>query len=209
MWRPARRPAQLITADNSCLALLRRGKCAPNEHHLLKKLGVNKIHSGAFDGTWRKTKGPLHSVVSPVNGKEVGKVRMATPADYAAISKKAHETFLKWRELPAPQRGEYVRRIGNAFRDNKELLGKLVTLEAGKIVQEGLGEAQECIDIADFAVGLSRQLYGLTIQSERDQHHMREMWQPLGSVGIITAFNFLLELVLDLSQLVHVGDLLC
>ena len=156
----------------------------------LKKLGVNKIHSGAFDGTWRKTKGQLHSVVSPVNGKEVGKVRMATPADYAAISKKAHATFLKWRELPAPQRGEYVRQIGNAFREHKELLGKLVTLEAGKIVQEGLGEAQECIDIADFAVGLSRQLYGLTIQSERDQHHMREMWQPLGNVGIITAFNF-------------------
>ena len=80
-------------------------------------------------------------------------MRMATPADYAAISKKAHATFLKWRELPAPQRGEYVRQIGNAFRENKELLGKLVTLEAGKIVQEGLGEAQECIDIADFAVG--------------------------------------------------------
>ncbi|MEC7724182.1 MAG: aldehyde dehydrogenase family protein, partial [Planctomycetota bacterium] len=108
----------------------------------LKKLGVNKIHSGAFDGTWRKTKGQLHSVISPVNGKEVGKVRMATPADYAAISKKAHATYLKWRELPAPQRGEYVRQIGNAFRENKELLGKLVTLEAGKIVQEGLGEAQ-------------------------------------------------------------------
>ena len=156
----------------------------------LKKLGVNKIHSGAFDGSWRKTKGPLHSVVSPVNGKEVGKVRTATAADYAAISDKAHATFLKWRQLPAPQRGEYVRQIGNAFREHKDLLGKLVTLEAGKIVQEGLGEVQECIDIADFAVGLSRQLYGLTIQSERDQHHMREMWQPLGNVGIITAFNF-------------------
>ncbi len=156
----------------------------------LKKLGINKIHSGAFDGTWRKTKGELLAVRSPVNGKEIGKVRMATPADYAAISKKAHETFLEWRALPGPQRGEYVRQIGNAFREHKELLGKLVTLEAGKIVQEGLGEVQECIDIADFAIGLSRQLYGLTIQSERDQHHMRETWQPLGTVGIISAFNF-------------------
>ena len=156
----------------------------------LKKLGINKIHSGAFDGTWHKTKGELLAVRSPVNGKEIGKVRMATPADYAAISKKAHETFLEWRALPGPQRGEYVRQIGNAFREHKELLGKLVTLEAGKIVQEGLGEVQECIDIADFAIGLSRQLYGLTIQSERDQHHMRETWQPLGTVGIISAFNF-------------------
>ena len=156
----------------------------------LKKLGVNKIHSGAFDGSWRKTKGPLHSVVSPVNGKEVGKVRTATAADYAAISDKAHATFLKWRQLPAPQRGEYVRQIGNAFREHKDLLGKLVTLEAGKIVQEGLGEVQECIDIADFAVGLSRQLYGLTMPSERPGHAMREQWHPLGTVGILTAFNF-------------------
>ena len=93
----------------------------------LKKLGVAKIHSGAFDGSWRKTKGALHAVVSPVDGEVVGKVRMATAADYAAISKKAHATFLKWRELPAPQRGEYVRQIGNAFREHKELLGKLVT----------------------------------------------------------------------------------
>ena len=97
----------------------------------LKKLGVNKIHSGAFDGSWRKTGGELLAVRSPIDGKEVGKVRMATPADYAAVSKAAHATFLRWRELPAPQRGEYVRRIGNAFRENKELLGKLVTLEAG------------------------------------------------------------------------------
>ena len=122
----------------------------------LKKLGIDKIHSGAFDGTWRKTKGDLLPVRSPVDGKQVGQVRMATKADYAAVSKAAHAAFLRWRELPAPERGEYVRRIGNAFREHKELLGKLVTLEAGKIVQEGLGEVQECIDIADFAVGLSR-----------------------------------------------------
>ena len=158
--------------------------------NFLKKLGINKIHSGAFDGAWRKTKGELLAVRSPVDGSVIGQVRMASAADYAAVSKKAHETFLRWRALPAPQRGEYVRQIGNAFREHKELLGQLVTLEAGKIVQEGLGEVQECIDIADFAVGLSRQLYGMTIQSARPDHHMRETWQPLGTVGIISAFNF-------------------
>jgi aldehyde dehydrogenase (NAD+) len=156
----------------------------------LAELGIGKTNSGAFDGTWRKTKGDELVVKSPIDGSEIGRIAMATPADYAAVSKAAHAAFLRWRELPAPKRGEFVRLIGNAFREKKELLGKLVTLEAGKIVQEGLGEAQECVDIADFAVGLSRQLYGLTIASERPQHHMRETWHPLGTVGIITAFNF-------------------
>ena len=156
----------------------------------LAQLGLGKTNSGAFDGAWRKTKGETLTVRSPIDGSEIGTVLMATPQDYAAVSKAAHAAFLRWRELPAPKRGEYVRQIGNAFRDKKELLGKLVTLEAGKILQEGLGEAQECIDIADFAVGLSRQLYGLTIASERPNHHMRETWHPLGTVGIITAFNF-------------------
>ncbi|MFN6147635.1 MAG: aldehyde dehydrogenase family protein [Planctomycetota bacterium] len=156
----------------------------------LAQLGLGKTNSGAFDGAWRKTKGETLTVRSPIDGSEIGTVQMATPQDYAAVSKAAHATFLRWRELPAPKRGEYVRQIGNAFRDKKELLGKLVSLEAGKILQEGLGEAQECIDIADFAVGLSRQLYGLTIASERPNHHMRETWHPLGTVGIITAFNF-------------------
>ncbi len=156
----------------------------------LKKLGIGKTAAGAFDGTWRKTGGERLPVRSPVDGAEVAAVRMADADDYAAVSDAAHAAFLRWREVPAPQRGEYVRRIGNAFREHKELLGRLVTLEAGKIVQEGLGEVQECIDIADFAVGLSRQLYGLTIQSERPRHHMRETWQPLGTVGIVTAFNF-------------------
>ena len=156
----------------------------------LAQLGLGTTNSGAFDGAWRKTKGETLTVRSPIDGSEIGTVQMATPQDYAAVSKAAHAAFLRWRELPAPKRGEYVRRIGNAFRDKKELLGKLVTLEAGKILQEGLGEAQECIDIADFAVGLSRQLYGLTIASERPNHHMRETWHPLGTVGIITAFNF-------------------
>jgi aldehyde dehydrogenase (NAD+) len=156
----------------------------------LGKLGLGNRNSGAFDGSWRKTKGDELVVRSPVDGTEIGRVTMATAADYAAVSKAAHAAFLRWRELPAPKRGDYVRQIGEAFRAQKELLGQLVTLEAGKIVQEGLGEAQECVDIADFAVGLSRQLYGLTIASERPQHHMRETWHPLGTVGIITAFNF-------------------
>ncbi|MBL8730345.1 MAG: aldehyde dehydrogenase family protein [Planctomycetes bacterium] len=156
----------------------------------LAELGLGKQNSGAFDGTWRKTKGGTLTVRSPIDGHTVGTVQMADAKDYAAVSKAAHAAFLRWRELPAPQRGEYVRRIGNAFRDHKTALGQLVTLEAGKIVQEGLGEVQECIDIADFAVGLSRQLYGLTIASERPNHHMRETWQPLGTVGIVTAFNF-------------------
>jgi aldehyde dehydrogenase (NAD+) len=156
----------------------------------LAQLGLGTTNSGAFDGAWRKTKGAALAVRSPIDGSTIATVQMATAQDYAAVSKAAHAAFLRWRELPAPKRGEYVRQIGNAFRDKKELLGKLVTLEAGKILQEGLGEAQECIDIADFAVGLSRQLYGLTIASERPNHHMRETWHPLGTVGIITAFNF-------------------
>jgi len=156
----------------------------------LKSLGIGKTNSGAFDGQWRKTTGELLAVRSPIDGSTIATVQLATAKDYAAASKAAHAAFLRWRELPAPKRGEFVRQIGNAFREHKEALGKLVTLEAGKILQEGLGEAQECIDIADFAVGLSRQLYGLTIASERERHSMRETWHPLGTVGIITAFNF-------------------
>ena len=156
----------------------------------LQDLGIGKTNSGAFDGGWRKTKGAELVVRSPIDGKPIATIAMADAKDYAAVSKAAHAAFLRWRELPGPQRGEYVRRIGEAFREHKDALGKLVSLEAGKIVQEGLGEAQECIDIADFAVGLSRQLYGLTIASERANHHMRETWHPLGTVGIITAFNF-------------------
>jgi aldehyde dehydrogenase (NAD+) len=156
----------------------------------LATLGIGKTNSGAFSGTWRKTKGETLTVRSPIDGSTIATVTMADAKDYAEVSKAAHETYLRWRELPAPKRGEYVRQIGNAFREHKEALGKLVALEAGKILQEGLGEAQECIDIADFAIGLSRQLYGLTIASERPNHSMRETWHPLGTVGIISAFNF-------------------
>ncbi len=156
----------------------------------LSTLGIRDENPGAYDGTWLKTSAGVLEVTSPVNGKVIGKVHKANKADYARVSKAAHDAFLRWREVPAPQRGEYVRQIGEAFRANKDALGRLVALECGKILQEGLGEVQECIDVADFAVGLSRQLYGLTMPSERPQHAMRETWQPLGTIGVITAFNF-------------------
>jgi aldehyde dehydrogenase (NAD+) len=156
----------------------------------LKDLGLAASNSGAFDGRWRRASGAELEARSPIDGSVVASVRMADAGDYAACSSAAHAAFLAWRELPAPKRGEYVRRMADAFRQQKELLARLVTVETGKIVQEGLGEVQECIDIADFAVGLSRQLYGLTLASERPHHHMRETWHPLGTVGVITAFNF-------------------
>jgi aldehyde dehydrogenase (NAD+) len=115
---------------------------------------------------------------------------MATADEYEKVVEAAEEAFKRWRTVPGPKRGEIVRRIGNAMREHKDALGRLITLEMGKIVQEGWGEVQECIDIADFAVGLSRQMYGLTMPSERPGHTMREQWHPLGTVGILTAFNF-------------------
>ncbi len=160
------------------------------KHDFLGRLGIGADNSGAFDGKWLPTKGESLSVRSPIDGAVIGTVRLADGKDHERASKAAHEAWLRWRSVPGPVRGNYVRRMGDAFRAHKEDLGKLVTLEAGKILQEGLGEIQECIDIAEFAVGLSRQLHGLTIASERPQHHMRETWHPLGTVGIITAFNF-------------------
>ena len=127
---------------------------------------------------------------SPIDGQVIGSVTEATAADVAAACDRAHGAFLAWRTVPAPRRGELVRLIGEELRAAKEPLARLVTLEAGKIVQEGLGEVQEMIDICDYAVGLSRQLYGLTIASERPNHRMIEQWHPLGAVGVITAFNF-------------------
>jgi aldehyde dehydrogenase (NAD+) len=127
---------------------------------------------------------------NPATGKPIAAVRLQTRAEYDDLVHRAMKVQEHWRRLPAPKRGEIVRQIGNAFRDQKDVLGTLVTLETGKIKAEGDGEIQECIDIADFAVGLSRQLYGLTIQSERPNHRMYEQWHPLGTIGIITAFNF-------------------
>ena len=132
-----------------------------------------------------------HAVsINPATGEPIAAVKLQTRTDYDELVTRSIEVQKHWRRLPAPKRGEIVRLIGNAFRENRESLGELVTLEMGKIRAEGIGEIQECIDIADFAVGLSRQLYGLTIHSERPDHRMYEQWHPLGAVGIITAFNF-------------------
>jgi aldehyde dehydrogenase (NAD+) len=127
---------------------------------------------------------------SPIDGRAIGGVATASPADVAAAVDRGHAAFLVWRRVPAPRRGELVRLFGEALRAEKEALARLVSLEAGKILQEGLGEVQEMIDICDFAVGLSRQLYGLTIATERPGHRMMETWHPLGVVGVISAFNF-------------------
>ncbi len=127
---------------------------------------------------------------SPIDGQSLGKAQQHKLSDVDIIAENAQKAFKEWRQIPAPIRGEFVRLLGNQLRENKQALGTLVTLECGKSLTEGMGEVQEMIDICDFAVGLSRQLYGLTIASERPQHHMREVWQPLGPVGIISAFNF-------------------
>jgi len=130
------------------------------------------------------------AVHSPVTGEEIARVRETKPAEVPTVLTRAQSAFREWRRVPPPRRGELVRLLGEELRRSKEALGELVTLEAGKITSEGLGEVQEMIDICDFAVGISRQLYGLTIASERPGHSMRETWHPLGPVGIITAFNF-------------------
>src|ERR1700754_1800229 len=135
-------------------------------------------------------KGASSSVRSPIDGGEIARIRETPAADMPAIIERAHTAFLAWREVPAPRRGELVRLLGEELRASKEALGALVTLEVGKIVSEGLGEVQEMIDICDFAVGLSRQLYGLAIASERPGHRMTESWHPLGPCAIISAFNF-------------------
>ena len=130
------------------------------------------------------------AVHSPIDGSLLGKVAQHSQADVDVQIEQAQQAFTQWRNVPAPRRGELVRLLGNILREHKQALGELVSWEAGKITQEGLGEVQEMIDICDFAVGLSRQLYGLTIASERPGHHMRESWHPLGVVGVISAFNF-------------------
>jgi len=156
---------------------------------LFRKLGLKDVNPGVFCGQWLGSGKPLKSV-SPINGQTLATVRTATAAEYESVIERAQGAFQSWQNVPAPKRGEVVRQLGNELRKAKHDLGRLVTLEAGKIVAEGEGEVQEMIDICDFAVGLSRQLYGLTIASERPQHRMLEQWHPLGVVGIITAFNF-------------------
>jgi aldehyde dehydrogenase (NAD+) len=144
---------------------------------------------GGFAGEWIGS-GEELAVHSPIDGSEIGCVRQVTEAEYDRIVERAHAAFLEWRKVPAPKRGDLVRRLGNRLRAQKSELGALVTLEMGKIRAEGEGEVQEMIDVCDFANGLSRQLYGLTMQSERPDHHMREQWHPLGVVGVVTSFNF-------------------
>ena len=157
----------------------------------LKELGIEKKNYGASYGKWiGSTSAPLLKSISPINGEPIAEIYQAGPDDYEKVIVQAQKAFAEWRNIPAPKRGEIVRLIGLELRKYKEPLGKLVTLEMGKILPEGKGEVQEMIDIADFSVGLSRQLYGLTIQSERPKHRMYEQWHPLGIVGIITAFNF-------------------
>lgn len=155
----------------------------------MKALGLQRVNPGVFDGEWCGSGKTLQSF-SPNDGSLLGEVRTATPEEYERALKRAVAAFDKWKTVPAPKRGEIVRQLGNALRDAKADLGMLVTLEAGKIIAEGQGEVQEMIDICDFATGLSRQLYGLTIASERPNHRMMEQWHPLGVVGVITAFNF-------------------
>lgn len=162
-------------------------------YEFLKELGIKETNLGATTGStggWFKTGGRELVSVSPVDGKPIASIAQATEPDYRKIVSSASEAFKKWRMTPAPKRGGVIREIGEELRKYKEPLGKLVSLEMGKIIQEGLGEVQEAIDTADFAVGLSRQLYGLTMQSERLCHRMYEQWHPLGIVGVITAFNF-------------------
>ncbi len=157
----------------------------------LRALGIAAQNNGSSTGsTWMETSGSSISSYSPVDGKLIGSVQTTDKAAYEAILKQADAAFLEWRQWPAPRRGEIVRQVGEALRAQKENLGKLVSYEMGKSLQEGYGEVQEMIDICDFAVGLSRQLYGLTMHSERPGHRMYEQWHPMGIVGIISAFNF-------------------
>ena len=157
---------------------------------MLARLGIQDVNHGASTGSWIDTKGAELTSYNPTNGEAIAKVRQATRADYDAVMKVAQDAFERWRLVPAPARGEVVRALGNKLREHKQDLGLLVALENGKILSEGLGEVQEMIDICDFAVGLSRQLYGLSMHSERPGHRMYEQWQPLGVIGVVSAFNF-------------------
>lgn len=156
----------------------------------LKNLNINETNAGTSTGTnWISTNNHLDSF-SPVDGKKIATVQITDEEAYKNVLQKAEDAFKVWRLLPAPKRGEIVRQMGEEFRRHKDDLGRLVSWEMGKSLQEGLGEVQEIIDICDFAVGLSRQLYGLTMHSERPNHRMYEQYHPIGIVGIITAFNF-------------------
>lgn len=161
-------------------------------HPILQRLGIQHINEACSTGKlWSSSnQNQTQPVYSPVDGKKIAAVKFVHSNDYDNTIGKAQEAFKTWRTWPSPKRGEVIRQLGEALRQNKEDLGKLVSYEMGKSLQEGYGEVQEMIDICDFAVGLSRQLYGLTMHSERPAHRMYEQWHPLGIVGIISAFNF-------------------
>ncbi|MCH7563168.1 MAG: aldehyde dehydrogenase family protein [Gemmatimonadetes bacterium] len=156
---------------------------------ILARLGIEDNNLGGFGGDWVGS-GPELEVTTPIDGSRIATVTQVTEEEYDGIVDRAHQAFLEWRTVPAPRRGEIVRQLGNKLRELKSELGALVTLEMGKIGVEGEGEVQEMIDICDFATGLSRQLYGLSMHSERPDHRMFEQWHPLGVVGVISAFNF-------------------
>ncbi|MGV3598811.1 MAG: aldehyde dehydrogenase family protein, partial [Bacteroidota bacterium] len=163
-----------------------------NAKETLSKLGINDLNEASSTGqAWASpATAEVREIYSPADGQLIAKVKMATEAEYNAMMEKAQEAFAYWRTVPAPKRGEIIRQYGNKLREYKQPLGELVSYEMGKILQEGLGEVQEMIDICDFAVGLSRQLHGLTMHSERPNHRMYEQYHPLGIVGVISAFNF-------------------
>jgi len=158
---------------------------------LLEALGVQKTNHGSCTGDWIPSPGGRQlTSFTPIDGSPIADVIQADETAYEAVVTAAQEAFLQWRMMPAPQRGLIVRELGDALRKYKAPLGRLVSLEMGKIFSEGLGEVQEMIDMCDFAVGLSRQLYGVTMHSERPRHRMYEQWHPLGVIGIITSLNF-------------------
>ena len=161
-----------------------------NAKSILESLGIADDNPGAFDGEWIDTSGDTLVSYNPTNGEALASLKLASADDYERVAKTTIEAFREWRTWTAPARGDVVRELGNELREHKEALGALVSLEVGKIQSEGLGEVQEMIDMADLAVGMSRQLYGKTMHSERPNHRMYEQWHPLGPVGIITAFNF-------------------
>jgi aldehyde dehydrogenase (NAD+) len=161
-----------------------------NRADIFDALGLADHNSGVFGGEWLDGTGEQIEVINPTTGEALATVTMASSDDYDRVVANSVETFERWRLLPAPKRGQFVRRLGDALREKIEPLGALVTLEMGKILPEGIGEVQEMVDICDFAVGLSRQLYGNTMASERPNHRMYEHWHPLGPVGVISAFNF-------------------
>ncbi|MPZ53886.1 MAG: aldehyde dehydrogenase family protein [Acidimicrobiia bacterium] len=160
------------------------------QQEIFEALDLSTTESGVFAGDWMQGSGEMVSVINPATNEALAQVTMASEEDWEKVVANSVETFERWRMLPAPIRGDYIRQLGNALREKKEALGALVSLEMGKIHAEGEGEVQEMVDICDFAVGLSRQLYGKTMVSERPNHRMYEQWHPLGPVGVISAFNF-------------------